>query len=466
MTRNRNQMPDDPNQGALIDVAQTELGYGQRGAELTVHPEGMYPDEQQPEPPTEEVAPAADVRERAHLLLSSLGHLAQVSMRSGLKKGVHTGEQPRIKSSMRYDYEGTLEGAKFTKTQEMRRAKEDFRKAYDLGSDIVTDTEDPEFKIAFSEFTFKYGVGGNPEMTATKRARRETFRKVLKKITAIEGDFELQTFSTEPAAAPQETKTTERILEPELARTKEKLIGLRDDSRAGFLPTTHKEKSQAFELLDYLDLAKYPLGVNQRLDEIAQHQQKIAQDPEYEHNLKGDAIYWFSQDTVRSIINEWGDHLHSAIVSHDKLQALKEFLDSGISPRVSVGEATTTDFDEQFDYTELVRFINLKSLRDGNAIAFDPLRTKEDRTIVHPHKNKIIEDVHTAVGSPEEIQTYIDEVAQELSVKDGRQLINEALADQANRRIFWYRILKGVSEEGFQDKAEEALKSAGVPEAA
>lgn len=256
------------------------------------------------------------------------------------------------------------------------------------------------------------------------------------------------------------------VLEPELAETKDKLIGLRDDSRAGFIPTTHREKSQAFELLDYLDPVKYPTGVNQRLDEIARHQQKVAQHPDYGHNLRGKAVYEFSQDAVRSVIHEWGDHLQSAIVSHGKLQVLKEFLDSGINPRISVGEAATTDYDEQFEYTELVRFINLKSLRDGKAIAFDPLRTKEDRTIMHPHKNKIIEDVHTAKGSSEEIKVYIDEVAHELSVKDGRHLLDEALNDQANRRIFWYRILKGVNEEGFQDKAEDALKSAGVPTAA
>lgn len=469
MPRRNNPSEQPPEQGVMFDVVTTELGLGRRGTELQPHPEGTFPSDTIPEPINPEiVAPAADTRERAKFLLSSLGHLAQASMRAGLEKAVQTPEKGRIKKSIEDKgdhFEGTLEGARFTKAQEMKRAKADFRRAYSLGSDQLVDNQDPELNIAFAEFSQKYGVGANPELTEKKSARRNQLRKSLTKIAAIEGEFKPQTYTLIPEVpAPNTPEKT--LLIPELADTKRKLIGLRDDSRAAFLPTTHTEKNQAFEVLDYLDTTKYPTGVNQRLDEIARHQQRVAQDPEYGHNLKGQAIYEFSQDAVRSVLNEWGDHLHSAIVAHDKLAALKEFLDSGISPRISIAEATTTDFDEQFDYTELVRFINLKSLRDGNAIDFDPLLTRQNRSIVHPHKNKIIEDVHTAVGSPAEIQAYIDEVASELSVKDGRQLINEALADQAHRRIFWYRALKGVTAEGFRDKAEQALKSAGAPVAA
>jgi hypothetical protein len=248
----------------------------------------------------------------------------------------------------------------------------------------------------------------------------------------------------------------QNTVELEVASTKEKLIGLRDDSRAGFLPTTHTEKNQAFEILDYADNPQYPTSINKRLDEIFRHQQKIAEGK----NIQGREKYTYAIDSVRSVVNEWSDHLQEAIRTHAELTKLKELLESGISPHINLVEATEPDGEQTFDYNVLVQYVDLKKFRDGQTFSFDPLKTKEDRSIIHDTKNKIIENQYTAFGSLIEIQEFIDAAAEKLSVKDGRQLVEEALSDQAARRLFWYRALKAVDQQGFKEIAERALDEA------
>lgn len=306
---------------------------------------------------------------------------------------------------------------------------------------------------------FEQAYRGTSHGRFKKRAQtRAEYQAYIDEKTAETVEEPNSVVSTETVQAVG-ANALQHVLEPELARTKDKLIGLRDDSRAGFLPTTHTEKNQAFELLDYMSTKE---GPTKRLYEIFRHQQKDG----IKKGLKRNDIYTYSIDAVRAVTQEWGDHLHNAMKSHDELVRLKDLLDSGINPRISTMEAVEDEADQQYDYNTLVRFTNLKSLRDGAAFAFDPLRTRQDRSILHPDKNKIVEDVHTAVGSTIEIQHFVDEVAAELSVKDSRQLVHEAIADQAARRLFWYRALKAVvdyEEDGFQEQARRALQTSGAP---
>jgi hypothetical protein len=435
-------------------------GYGQRNPEVTIYPEGAFPDiptvQTEYLPQEDIVAPAADIRERGAFLLNALESLSDASKLAGLSKGVQTSRRKQIKSSIKGHFEGTIEGAAFKERKDVMRAKDSFREAYNLGREEPASDIDIDFTDAFHQFSQKYGVGANPEETLRKSHNRTALKKVLKKIVTIPGDMQTSTYKAIPELGSPEPAVA---LTPELAQTKDKLLGLRDDQRAGFLPTTHTEKNQAFELLDYMDNPKYPKGVDQRLTEIFMHQQILAN----KKGLKGRDILNYGQEAVTSVVNEWGDYLKSAIASHAELATLKEQLDSGINPHISTIEATEPEDNQTFDYNGLVRFVNLKSLRDGQAFAFDPLKTKQDRSVVHSDKNKIIEDGYTATGSVVEIQNFIDDVAQQLTVKESRAILNEALEDQAARRIFWYRALSAVNEEGFKEAAQKALRGAMEP---
>jgi hypothetical protein len=323
------------------------------------------------------------------------------------------------------------------------------------------------------ELTRRYEIFENAYRGTSQariKKREEARQNYQLHIEASQDNAELNTPLTRQLVASTGNVAVQNTLEPELAKTKDKLIGLRDDARAGFIPTTHTEKNQAFEILDYMNLAKYPKGVTTRLTEIFIKQQRDGK----ELGLQGNDLYEYGLQSITSITHEWADHLHSAMLSHAELVKLKELLDSGINPHISTLEALETEPDKLYDYNVLVRFANLKSLRDGGAFQYDPLRTREDRSLIHPDKNKIIEDVHTELGSVVQIQDFIDQAASELNVKDGRVLINEAITDQANRRLFWYRALREVADyqgkdrhdEGFQAQARQALKVAGAPSAA
>lgn len=462
MTRHTTPENNPSEQPALFDVS-----YGSEPAGLGRRPQAEFilPEDAISAPsladtqPVAVEAPVVDIRERAAHLSAALGHLAQVSKRVGWEKGLHTEARDQIEKSTQWSMPGVAHGVRFTKEQEMKRAKEAFRSAYNLGEDVPVNVEDVDFKDAFSVFTQKYGVGANPEDTQRRRGRRDQLRKNLKQIRQIPGDLEKQTYEPvaedEPATLPP---AVQKQAEP-VAKTYDKLIGLKDDGWAGFLPKTHTEKNQAYEILDYMNLQKYPTGVNKRLDEIARHQQKLAQ----EKGLRGRDIYEYGREAVVSVLNEWGDHLQNAIRSHEQLSQLQQQLDSGISPRISTHEATEPEDGQTFDYNALVRFVHLKALREGKPFAFDPLRTREDRSVIDEEKNKVIEDDYTAVGSLSEIQHFIDEAAQTLDVKDSRVLVREALEDEASRRLFWYRALSAANEEGFKEIAERVLERSMAP---
>lgn len=351
-------------------------------------------------------------------------------------------------------------------------AKQSFLQVYSSNEKATMGDNEQEIT---SELEHRYGIFESAYRGTTQGRfkKREEVRQVYR--MHIEASHK-GTAETELDGSPTELITVagnvavKGTLEPELAKTKDKLIGLRDDARAGFIPTTHTEKNQAFEILDYMNLSKYPRGVTERLTEIFFKQQRDGK----ELGLRDTDLYEYGLQSITSITYEWADHLHNAMTSHDELMKLKELLDSGINPHISTLEALETEPDKLYDYNLLIRFANLKSLRDGKAFHYDPLRTREDRSLIHPDKNKIIEDVYTELGSLVQIQEFIDQVASELNVKDGRMLVDEAIQDQANRRLFWYRALKAVADyepkdrhdEGFQAQAVQALKSVGAPVAA
>lgn len=342
----------------------------------------------------------------------------------------------------------------------MKAAKTSFLEVYNFGRDQLVAEDDEEYEIAFAELSQRHGIGTSPKITEEKSTRRTTLKTNLSMIRAIEGTFDPDTLEKEPkilipetAATSLETKDRPKlVLKHEVATTHRKLIGLRDDSRAGFLPTTHIEKNQGYELLDYA--IKSPLPADTRLGEIFTHKLKEGR----EKGLLGTDLDAYAEDTTRSIIVGWGDFVQNATVSLAELLKLKVQLTSGLSPRISLMQATEPEAGDTFDYAVLVRFANLKSLRDGHAIAIDPLKNRENRTIIHPDKNKIIEDRYTAIGDITDVQNFIDDAAEALTLKDGLSLIDEAITDQQRRQQFWITQLSSLRKPRYAPLAQRVLR--------
>jgi hypothetical protein len=240
----------------------------------------------------------------------------------------------------------------------------------------------------------------------------------------------------------------------DLANTQIKLEGLKDDVRAGFLPTTHREKSQGYELLDYMKPGKYERGLSARLDQIFYHQQSDMR--EKRGMLPREALE-VANDTVRSIIREWGDYYANARSSWVKLNALGKLVD-GPNPELTM-ETLLDDENTGEVVTQLVRFNALRQLRDTDEpLGFDPLWVREDRSQPTDEKHKTVEDMFTHQNE-EFMAAYVRRRAQQMSVGEARRAILEAKHDQANRGMFWRRNLESLAEE-YQEYAQLALQPA------
>lgn len=242
--------------------------------------------------------------------------------------------------------------------------------------------------------------------------------------------------------------------EPELADTQIKLEALRDDTRAGFLPTTHREKSQAFELLDYMDTQKYPEGVSTRLKEIFYRQQR-------EMKLSGSMPYEaheIAKKSVQSVVHEWGDYYNNARNSWRKLHALSRLINDSPNPNLSLSQLLE-DAAQGEVVTQLVRYMCLRDIRDSDKmLGFDPLWTREDREAPTGTKNKTVEDMFTHQNE-RFMAAYIARYAQRTTIKQIRGLVTEALHDQEARGQFWKKSLTSLDED-FKPYAEQALSEA------
>lgn len=444
-------------QGQLLDIEVSRL----KPAKINAVVEGgFFPGETTPttepvEQPhiREVVAPVADLRERAQFLGRAVNHMAIVSRGSGYKKAVHTSERSRIAKTTKHNVDELDVGVAFTSKQELKRAKQEFLHAYNLGTEKPVTLDDPDLGIAFAEFGYKYGVGGSPEQTARKSAARTKFRQALKRHKKIEGELVPQTYEISVESAAETPQVNTEAIVPELADTRRKLIGLRDDSRAGFMPTNHREKSQAYELLSYMEPGRYEKGISTRLDEIFYRQQRETQK---KPGMTPQDGYEVAKDSVRSVVREWGDHLADARASWEKLRDLGRLISETPNPRLSLEEMLDEEGQGQ-TLTQLIRHDVLRKYRDGEAVlGFDPLWVREDRTNPTDEKHKTVEDMFTH-QSEGFMAAYVRRRAQQMSVGEVREIVKEAMADQVNRGMFWRGVLESLNDD-YKQYAELALQ--------
>jgi hypothetical protein len=230
---------------------------------------------------------------------------------------------------------------------------------------------------------------------------------------------------SEQATAPAIVDSAERQL-----NTQGRLRAIKEDSRAGFMPTTNREKDQVIAFLDYLDNPDYPYGVNNQFLEVFTHAQKLRRTNATIDSERGPV----------SIVYEFGDYLVNATkerkaLDHPGLAALLRY----------------RDLDEV--------------LRMGGTNAVkSPLLTKEYRwTREGPGKHKIIEDRYTAVHNiAAPFKKYVEESISSMTVGEARRLIGPAVADQVMREAFMTERLEEISTPPLQmwKSARKVLETA------
>lgn len=230
-----------------------------------------------------------------------------------------------------------------------------------------------------------------------------------------------------------------------IADTHDKLIGLQIANGAGFLPTTNREKNQAFEMLDYLDKDMFPKGVTTRLTEIFYRQQR-------ERQKAGDnprRAWDVANDSVRSVVNEWGDYAENAAWSLQSLKSLTQLLDSGLNPRLPLSVVLQDDEENTADVRPLVRYFDLQALpelpMDG---AVESLITRENRAVT-AEKNKTVEDGYTQSVMSEQAEEHVKDILRLMTVKDARKLMPLAIEDQTRRLEFWKTVLANAARGNF-----------------
>ena len=242
--------------------------------------------------------------------------------------------------------------------------------------------------------------------------------------------------------------------EPAMLDTRAKLQALRDDRRANFLPTTHVEKNQAVELLDYLpetaDEQAAKRGLHRRLQEIHDHQLRVFGRQGYSMAVRKRLAY----ESVESVIQTYGDHLQDARRSYIGLNRLAALIDDTPNPRLSLAEVLADHGDKPADGAyQLVRYMDILRLRDGSdadELSFDPLHAIENRTNPTETKNKVIEDPYTSQLQNEAVAQHLELMLTTLPIGALRQVVLRAREDQAHRGMFWDYVLSHI---GFSYRA-------------
>lgn len=250
-----------------------------------------------------------------------------------------------------------------------------------------------------------------------------------------------------------EDKAIPETDEPAMLDTRAKLQALRDDRRAAFLPTTHVEKNQAVELLDYLpqtaDEQAAKRGLHNRLQEIHDHQLRVFARQGHSLPVRKRLAY----ESVESVIQTYGDHLQDARRSYVGLSRLAALIDDTPNPKLTLAEVLADHGEPADGAHQLIRYMDMLMLREGsgaNELPFDPLHAIENRKNPTETKNKIVEDPYTSQLQDEAVSRHLESMMATLQVGALRQVVLRAREDQAHRGMFWDYVLGHI---GFSYRA-------------
>lgn len=317
--------------------------------------------------------------------------------------------------------------------------------------DAMLKTSELEFQRAFGLFAIEaYGRANMTVVSEWCYASHNRFRALFSHASQAPVRARMYDFLRERVTATQTTTTelnrelgvrkhapTLKVKVPEQLGTPARLTALRDDNRAGFLPATNNEKNYTLAFLDYLDNPDYPLGINNQMMEIFNHQTRLGRPDRYE----------VARQAMASVPYELGDALENSLMSLDALRKLEAEVADCDNPNVPLLEISE---GLEAAYGPLLRYRDLAALRAKcatKAPVKDILRTRFNRGIPQqlPMKNKTVEDLYTAAVRSETMDDYIAREISAYTVGGARKLVSAAIADQELREDFLERRVRELA---------------------
>jgi hypothetical protein len=391
------------------------------------------------------------IAERAVHLLSALDYLAQARIRDSF--AATPGAQEKYGSNASAVLAGAERNAEFYK----KAAKYAFGRASGLFTELEHAEEDDRDRIKLdaskSFLDFTNGIRTETgDSISSKTLREQLTRATFIGVAEHNREQTLRPHKSENTQSEKVDKATKGTEEQEDRNdgltTREKLIALYEDPRAGFLPTTHREKNWVTTYLDYLDNPEFELGPQNQLIEVANFHLK-------HHKL--DAGFDYGIQAGRSIAYEFADLFEAASRELEMLEAVAERLQETFNPNLSLAVAMDAEIEQAIP---LIRYIDLVEFRKRGAIShdyrgknqnlrIDPLRTRRNEDIVEANsdKNKRLEDPYMRAdrGKDDAITKWMKKRALQLRVGEVRQTVADAIVDQRRRRNFHLVILQDFS---------------------
>lgn len=416
-------------------------------------------DEQPPEYEivTDNIGPNVDTRVRAGLLLKTLGLIAEYNRLEGLDYIVR---KQSGKDHINDQYGG--ESGRVVRRSSKKLSslpdmiEEVFRDAYELGGNMA-DPEDGAYAKAY--FWFKLRFFG-----ARNKSKLDQYRKNLEIIEKIEGPVHVpKSWDVVQSVQPENNEDDENMHpgDAELLvgdkLTRVRLHKINQFQGQGILPSTHQEKNDAFRIISNADRGYHRGAIHNWLQAIKNSSIRMARKNGRTNQESEEA----GAEAIKSKMYEYGGYIEDGLSQVEALinleMNLAEYNDS---------EPISADLIMQnwAGFAAVTRQVDLMAVMEGRArLNFDPLRTREDRSLPPgSDRHKIIRDPY-CIGKPE-VDDHIREIASQLKSKEALRILRAAQITQFARIQFWEDALRDVSGKDAIAAQKILVSSFGIEE--
>lgn len=218
--------------------------------------------------------------------------------------------------------------------------------------------------------------------------------------------------------------------------SRNRMLAIHNDPRAGFLPFSDIEKNNVMTFLDDLDNPKYPLGVSNQLLEVFNHQERLyPRDPEMG-----------ADRALQSIVYVLGDYLSNASQQLGLLRDLEARMAEAVNPNVTLLDQFGPD---ELAYAALARFSDVQRFVSDGVVDHklgNILKTGEHRwTRRGPGRHKVVHDQYTHDTIDPVYVEHIDEFAASTDVREARGLVYRAVTNEQARSVFHRASLSSIA---------------------
>ncbi len=390
--------------------------------------------------------------------INALNGISEINSRLGFVAAAHTRtHRPRLEDEYGRALEGMTEGARKNVRNLGNAVKWAFARATNMFDQADQDAAKQQAREEFSEFREQYdGTGKAVERTKRINFLRKNIDVLLDRYT----EERREKLVAEKSSVKELLIVTDVEADDDMQLdTPERMRVIAQDPRTGFLPTNNTEKNVVLAFLDYIDNPAYQVGINNQFHEIFNHQERVFKNKD-DGGVRGSE----GNKAVVSITHMLSDFYVNSQAQLQNLQELQIALAEPFSPHATVLDLINNGQISMSlpGYTPLARFMDMKEvMKSTNARAgkfkYSPLAAvRNEQLKMAPGKNKVVEDRYTGVRgvikkNEKAEQAFDKRIRYEtfnLSVKDARKMINEAVANEEKRYDFMWRQMNELSHSG------------------